>query len=154
MTPCSSQEAGDSSSSSFQVNWQGELFESDASPAGVEENLDTLVWIALREGEAVAEDIGEAEDAYVAKSSKVLEGSEEAGDNVWIRILQERFVPEEGTFGQSAHKDYLFYRQSEDAYIGIQSAEDDDRWTILKMDDYGEWLEKEIRIYVRMTTGL
>lgn len=50
--------------------------------------------------------------------------------------------------------DYLFYRQREDAYVGIQSAENNDLWTILKMADYGEWLEKEIRIYVRMTTGL
>ena len=147
-------ESADDSSVSFQVNWQGEIFESDASPAGVEENLDTLVWMALREGESVAEDVAADEDKYIPESDKALGDSGEAEDNVWVRVVQKEFVPEEGTFGQIAHKDYLFYRQGEDAYVGIQSAENNDLWTILKMADYGEWLEKEIRIYVRMTTGL
>lgn len=56
--------------------------------------------------------------------------------------------------GEISHKDYVFYRKDEDAYIGIQSAENGKRWMLLKMEDYGDWLEKEVKMYVRVATGL
>lgn len=78
----------------------------------------------------------------------------EAEYDVWVRIVQEAVQPESGSIGQIAHKDYIFYRQGEDAYIGVQSTENNGLWTIIKMVGYGDWLEKEIGIYIRMTTGL
>ena len=141
-------------SASYKVSWQGEMFDSDRAPAGFYDSLNTLVWMAYRGGDIIAEDLLADEDAYIAESIQVLEGSDEVEHDVWVRIVQEAVESESGSIGQSAHKDYIFYRQGEDAYIGIQSAENNELWTVIKMDDYGDWLEKEIRIYIRMTTGL
>lgn len=138
----------------FCVNRQGEIFDSASAPGGVDESLDTLVWMAFREGNIILEDVSAGENAYILESDKVLEGSEEIGDHVWIRIVQEVSTPQEGALGQVSHKDYIFYTEGEDAYVGIQSAEDTGLWTILEMPDYGKWLTKEIDIYVRKTTGL
>lgn len=139
---------------SYFVSYQGELFESSYAAAGIGETLDSFAWIAFREGEVIAEDLPAEENAYIAESAEVIEGSGEAGDNVWIRCVQEAFEPEEGSLGQTAHKDYIFYRQGNDVCVGVQSVEDNGLWTILKMPDYGDWLEKEIKIQIRMTTGL
>ena len=138
----------------FWVNRQGEIFDSTNAPGGVDESLDTLVWMAFRGGTVISEDMSAEENAFISESDRVLEGSEEAEDHVWIRIVQEPFTASEGSLGQVSHKDYIFYVQGEDAYVGVQSAEDTELWTILEMADYGDWLEKEIDIYVRMTTGL
>ena len=138
----------------FWVNRQGEIFDSTNAPGGVDESLDTIVWMAFRGGAIISEDMPVQENAYILESNKVLEGSEEAEDHVWIRIEQEASIPQEGSLGQVSHKDYIFYVQGEDAYVGVQSAEDTGQWTILEMTDYGDWLGKEIDIYVRMTTGL
>lgn len=138
----------------FWINRQGEVFDSTNAPGGVDESLDTLVWMAFREGTVISEDLSAKENAYISESDKVLEGSEETEGHVWIRIEQEASIPQEGSLGQVSHKDYIFYVQGEDAYVGVQSAEDTERWTILEMADYGDWLEKEIDIYIRMTTGL
>ena len=138
----------------FWVNRQGEVFDSANAPGGVDESLDTLVWMAFREGSIISEDLSAEENAYISESDKVLEGSEETEDHVWIRIEQETSVPQEGSLGQVSHKDYIFYVQGEDAYVGVQSAEDARLWTIIEMTDYGDWLGKEIDIYVRMTTGM
>ena len=138
----------------FWVNRQGEVFDSANAPGGVDESLDTLVWIAFRGGAIISEDQTAEENTYILESNKVLDGSEEVENLVWIRIEQEASISQEGSFGQVSHKDYIFYVQDEDAYVGVQSAEDAKLWTILEMTDYGDWLGKEIDIYVRMTTGL
>ena len=138
----------------FWVNRQGEVFDSTNAPGGVDESLDTIVWMAFRGGTIISEDLSAEENEYILESNQVLEGSEEAEDHVWVRIEQEAYIPQEGALGQVLHKDYIFYVQGEDAYVGVQSAEDTELWTILEMTDYGDWLKKEIDIYVRMTTGL
>ena len=138
----------------FWANRQGEIFDSTNAPGGVDESLDTLVWMAFREGTVISEDMSAEENAFIPESDRVLEGSEEVENHVWIRIEQEPFTASEGSLGQVSHKDYIFYVQGEDAYVGVQSAEDTELWTILEMADYGDWLEKEIDIYIRMTTGL
>ena len=138
----------------FWVNRQGEVFDSANAPGGVDESLDTIAWMAFRGGTIISEDLHAEENAYILESNKVLGSSEEVEDHVWIRIEQKVFIPQEGSLGQVPHKDYFFYVQGEDAYVGVQSAEDTEQWTILEMTDYGDWLGKEIDIYVRMTTGL
>lgn len=138
----------------YWANRHGEVFDSTNAPGGVDESLDTLVWMAFREGIIISEDLSAEENSYIMESDKVLEGFEEVEDHAWIRIVKEASVPKEGSLGQVSHKDYIFYVQGEDAYVGVQSAEETDLWTMLEMTDYGEWLEKEIDIYVRMTTGL
>lgn len=147
-------EAQDEGEKHYWVSWQKDVYNSDSAPGGVDESLDALVWMVFREGTLISEDQPADEDACISESIQVLNGLEETGDNLWIRVVQEPYIATGGVFGQVSHKDYVFYRQGEDAYIGVQSAEDDELWTLLKMADYGDWLEKEIKIYVRMTTGL
>ncbi|MCM1112114.1 MAG: M56 family metallopeptidase [Muribaculum sp.] len=144
----------ESAAERFWVNLEGELFDSGTDTAGFWESLDTFVWMALRGGEITEEELAAEENAYIVESARALEGSAEVEDRIWVRVVQAPVAVEEGTLGQTAHKDYLFYRQEADAYVGIQSAEDENLWTLVRMADYGDWLEKQIRIYIRMTTGL
>ena len=153
-TESESQEISVESEKHYWVNWQGEIFDGTSAPGGVDESLETFVWMAFRSGTVVAENQSAEEDLYVTESGQVLGGNEETSDTIWIRIEQESFIPDEGSLGQISHKDYIFYRQGEDAYVGVQSGEDTELWTILNMADYGDWLEKEIGIYIKMTTGL
>ena len=58
-----------------------------------------------------------------------------ASSHIWLREVQDAFTAEDGAMGEISHKDYVFYRKDEDAYIGIQSAENGKRWMLLKMED-------------------
>lgn len=106
------------------INRHGELYESGKDAAGLKESLDNLAWMAPRSGEVIVEDIEEQGNPYIAESIQAMEGlaEEDAEDAIWIRIVQDAVVPEKGTFGGMEHKDYLFYRHDESAYVCIQSA--------------------------------
>ena len=45
----------------FWVNRQGEIFDSASAPGGVDESLDTLVWMAFREGNIILKDVSAGE---------------------------------------------------------------------------------------------
>lgn len=135
------------------VNRHGDVFNSESDTAGVMATLKAFEWLVPRSsGECIADNLSAEENEFITESNKVLNGSEEAEDRVWIRIVQNSALPTEGS--TIPHKDFIFYVVGEDAYVGIQSPEDNDSWAIWKMPDYGDWLAKEIDIYIRMTTGL
>jgi cbb3-type cytochrome oxidase subunit 3 len=60
--------------------------------------------------------------------------------------------------GSEEHKEQakynveLVYIQDQDMYVGIQNS--NLKWEIWKLTGYGDWLEKEIRIFIRVVTGL
>lgn len=115
--------------------------------------LKAFEWLVPRsDGECIADNLSAEENEFITESNNVLNGSEEAENKVWIRIVQNPVLPTADS--TIPHKDFIFYVNGEDAYVGIQSPEDNNSWAIWKMPDYGDWLEKEINIYIRMTTGL
>ncbi|MCM1542731.1 MAG: hypothetical protein NC121_15915 [Blautia sp.] len=137
----------------FVINRHGEIFNDAKDAAGVKKTLEAFAWMAPRSsGECIAENMPAQDYGFIVESIDAVGGSEDAEDMVWLRIVQEPVIPEAGS--SASHKDYIFYREGDDACIGIQSAEDERLWTIWTMPGYGDWLEREIDIYLRMTTGL
>lgn len=80
-------------------------------------------------------------------------GCAQNNDNMALESDSEA-EPENAEVSNEDEKHYWVNRQGEDAYVGVQSAEDTEVWTILNMAGYGDWLEKEISIYIKMITGL
>lgn len=135
------------------VNRHGDVFNSEGDTVGIMATLKAFEWLVPRsDGECIADYLSAEENEFIAESINVLNGSEEAEDKIWIRIVQNPVLPTADS--TIPHKDFIFYVVEEDAYVGIQSSEDNNSWTIWKMPDYGDWLEKEVNIYIRMTTGL
>lgn len=135
------------------VNRHGDVFNSEGDTVGIMATLKAFEWLVPRsDGECIADNLSSEENEFIAESINVLNGSEEVEDKVWIRIVQNPVPPTADS--TIPHKDFIFYVVEEDAYVGIQSSEDNNSWIIWKMPDYGDWLEKEINIYIRMTTGL
>lgn len=52
-----------------------------------------------------------------------------------------------------SYKDILLYRDNEDAYLAWQMADDLNTWYLFQLSGYGEWLEKEVAIFMRCATG-
>ena len=135
------------------VNRHGDVINSEGDTVGVMATLKAFEWLIPRSsGECIAENLPAEENEFITDSINVLNGSEEAEDKVWIRIVQNPVLMTEGS--TIPHKDLLFYVVGEEAYVGMQSPAANDSWAIWKMPDYGDWLEKEINIYIRMITGL
>ena len=147
----------------YWLNRHGEIYDGDYAPAGLDKTFATMLWISTHEGEILGENVLGSDYPCIAESEKILQAAAE-GEKVWdmpgeislvwVRIEQEPLVLPEGSLGQTAHKDYIIYRDGEDAYVGYQSVEDGSKWTVSRIAGYGEWLERELDIFIRMTTGL
>ena len=55
---------------------------------------------------------------------------------------------------ETGHGDYLIYKHGDNGYLAIQSGEDRTKWTVWELPGYGEWLDKEVAMFIRMVTGL
>lgn len=149
------------------ICWEGGIETLSGCSTGLVDDISALAWLALRGGldmEAVSEDISENDNEWIRISNSLLDeeespslpeedGVSQDDSSVWVRIVQENVPPEAGT-AVTGHRDYLAYMQEEDAYIAVQSGGDNELWNVWKIPGYGNWLEKEIRIAVRVMTGL
>lgn len=141
----------------FYISYNGEIQQFDAeagSITGLIKNIKSLLWLAPRGGlemELISENISEQENVYIYKSINF----EDEGDSdlVWLRISDNANDEDQGT-GTSIpeNQDILVYIQQEDLYIGIQNS--NLKWQIWKLAEYGDWLEKEIKIFIRVATGI
>ena len=147
----------------YWLNRHGEIYDSDYAPAGLDKTFATMLWISTHEGEILGENVAGSDSPCIAEREKILQAAAEGAkvwdmpgevSLVWVRMKQEPLVLPEGSLGQTAHKDYIIYRNGEDAYVGYQSVEDGSKWTVIRIAGYGEWLERELDIFIRMTTGL
>ena len=147
----------------YWLNRHGEIYESSYAPAGLDKTFATMLWIATHQGEIVGEHLPDGDFPCIAESEQIREAAAEGQDtgdvpgavfHVWVRIVQEPFQATEGSFGQTAHKDTILYRDGEDLYVAFQSVEDTGKWTVSRIAGYGDWLEKELGIFIQMTTGL
>lgn len=114
---------------------------------------------ALKAGaaaEAEAEKVPERENPCLLESGSMADTGEilpsESG-LVWVRIIGGEDIDSgEGTSALE-HGDIAAYIQGEDVYIAAEAAEGD-LWDIWKLPGYGEWMEQEIRIFLRVMTGM
>lgn len=141
------------------LSFNGEIQGFEAESAGLVQNIVHLAWLAPRGGlgmEAEAEKVPEHENSCLLESGSMADTEEilpsESG-LVWVRITGGEDIDSgEGTSVQE-HGDIAAYIQGADVYIAAEAAEGD-LWDIWKLPGYGEWLEQEIRIFLRVMTGM
>lgn len=148
---------------SFDYKWENEvqIFDADAMEnTGMVENIETLAWIAPRGGAGI-DTVGieqiQSQNEYIVESSQYLNQDKEIinteGFDTWVRVVQEQVMPAKET-SETGHGDYLIYKHGDNGYLAIQSGEDRTKWTVWELPGYGEWLDKEVAMFIRMVTGL
>lgn len=151
------------SASRLIINWENEvqIFDADAMEnTGMVENIETLAWIAPRGGAGI-DTVGieqiQSQNEYIVESSQYLNQDKEIinteGFDTWVRVVQEQVMPAKET-SETGHGDYLIYKHGDNGYLAIQSGEDRTKWTVWELPGYGEWLDKEVAMFIRMVTGL
>lgn len=102
------------------------------------------------------------EDVGVKKQSELtfLQAGLEEGTSekafTYIRLVQTPFIPDEGV-NEFPRKDIVIYvdpKYPNDAFVGVQNPNKLEEWQIYKVNDYGNWLRKEIALYISLYTGL
>ena len=140
-TEISMQNATPAETEIFYISYNGEIQQFDAdNVTGLIQNIKSLAWLAPRGG---------LEYIYQSNNWENIEDS----NLVWLRISNLTDVQNKGE-GTSIpeNQDTLVYIQDQDMYVGIQNS--NLKWEIWKLTGYGDWLEKEIRIFIRVVTGL
>lgn len=99
----------------------------------------------------------QSQNEYIVESSQYLNQDKEIinteGFDTWVRVVQEQVMPAKET-SETGHGDYLIYKHGDNGYLAIQSGEDRTKWTVWELPGYGEWLDKEVAMFIRMVTGL
>ena len=141
------------------ISFNGEIQGFKADSSGLLQNIEQLAYLAPRGGlgmEMEAEKVPESKNPYLAESAGLTDMEEiltsESG-LVWVRLFCGSSADSgEGT-SVPEHGDIAAYVQEEDLYIAEETGEKD-LWNIWKLPGYGEWLEQEIRIFLRDMTGM
>ena len=166
LAACGQKDASTEEAQILLVHWEDGTDIFSGCGTGLLDDISSLAWLAPRRNfELIGDNITKEENEWIQKSSACLdpEGNplsfeeireaEEADDSFcWVRVVQEIVPPQEGTT-VTGYKDYLLYRQGEDACIAIQSPEDTSLWTVWRIPEYGNWLEHEL-LLLRMQLGL
>ena len=138
------------------ICWNNEVFSFENSSldiAGLYESVEALLWIAPRGGAGIDSEgnqIEAASNELIQLSENMASGDRIEEDVLLLRINREYAV--ENT--PMSYKDIVMYRDNEDAYLAWQMADDRNAWYLFRLPGYGEWLEKEVAIYMRCATGL
>lgn len=64
---------------------------------------------------------------------------------VFVRYYMESYIASDGV-NSIDHKDVVLIREGDDMIMAIQSPEDEENWSFLLVEDYGDWLLKEIEL--------
>ena len=143
-----------------------EVFHAVDKIPNIVNDIDTLLWIVPRGGAGISDEgksVLEKDNSIILESEGCLNQYQSSknedwygntdGKNLWIRVINVPYFPEEGV-NELGHKDIMIYQEGKDAYFALQDPENLEMWTIWQLPDYGVWLEKEIDMYLRVTTGL
>lgn len=138
----------------------------DANHHGIIWDIEDLLWIAPRggagiEGGGTEKNISELPIIKESETALIDDTTdwysfEVDTENLWIRLICAPYKPAQGE-NSIAHKDIMVYLDNDDnnnAYLGIQSPDDETEWTIIPLPGYGLWLAREIDMIMRRTTGL
>ena len=140
---------------SMLICWNNDVFSFENNSldiAGLYKNIEAMLWIALRGGAGINSEgnrIDAASNDFIQLSEKLTPGERLEENILLLRINRKNAV--ENT--SMSYKDILLYRDNEDAYLAWQMADDLNTWYLFQLSGYGEWLEKEVAIFMRCATG-
>lgn len=122
---------------------------------GLVSDVQDLLWIAYRGGAGI--DPAKAEERNTKDLEIVQESNESiVTEHTWIRLFYQPYKPPQG-MNDFGHQDIMVYSDPQnlhDAYLAIQDPDDQLKWKVFPIPEYGSWLQKEIEIFLRLTTGL
>jgi hypothetical protein len=155
------QRSNDGTQIGFKNDSKDRLF--TESTFAIVSDISNLSWIAIRGGSGFDFSV-QKKDAnqipIVLESNSIKTQNEsmwinsniKSGNN-WIRLYYQQG---EATNGNSLYKDVIMFldpNNSKDAILGLQSIKDN-KWEIVDLPNYGDWLMIEINMFIRLTTGL
>lgn len=140
---------------SMLICWNNDVFSFENSIldiAGLYKNIEAILWIAPRGGAGIDSEgnqIKAASNDFIQLSENLTSG-ERLEENVLLIRINRKYSVENTPM---SYKDVVMYRDNEDAYLAWQMADDPDIWHLFRLPGYGEWLEKEVAIFMRCATG-
>lgn len=142
--------------SNMLICWNNEVFSFENSSldiAGLYKNVDELLWIAPRGGAGIDSEGNQIEAASneLIQLSENMASGDKIEEDVLLLRLNRKYAVENTPM---SYKDIVMYRDNEDAYLAWQMAGDLNTWYLFRLPGYGEWLEKEVAIFMRCATGL
>ncbi len=102
--------------------------------------------------------VKDQKDISIVKASENTESIGKARDaSPWLRLYYDPYKPVQGV-NDMGHKDIIIYadnpQDTEDAYLLIQNPDNLTEWTVITLPGYGQWLQKEVDMLLRMKMGL
>lgn len=122
--------------------------------SGIILDIRDLLWVAPRGGAGIQPEIKQVELKELNKNLKNEDKIKDAFCSV--RLIYEPYRPKQG-MNDIAHKDLIIYINPDnvnDACFGIQHPDNQTKWDLYYLSDYGQWLKKEVDLLLRLHTGL
>lgn len=123
-------------------------------------DIQNLRWIAYRGGSGMdfRQVVKDQKDISIVKASENTESIEKARDgSPWLRLYYDPYKPVQGA-NDTGHKDIIICADNpqdpEDAYLLVQNPDNLTEWTVITLPGYGQWLQKEVDMLLRMKMGL
>ncbi|MBO9608785.1 MAG: hypothetical protein J7639_22715 [Paenibacillaceae bacterium] len=119
-------------------------------------NLTTLYNAAYRGLYNNAPERKNANEISLLADSEASQEGTAASSHIYIRLQRLAYVPEAGE-NAPASKDIIFYTDTNnpnDLNIAVQDPTNLQEWTVYQVSNYGDWLKKEIDIYIRGTRAM
>lgn len=127
-------------------NLRSMALRNEAGISGILQTTDDSVYSILSAAEeTITTDI--IDQGYISSDVK--------NNITWVRLLYNPYIPEIGVNDQP-HKDIVFAitgENLEDAYLIIQDPKASTVWNYMELEEYGQWLNREIDMLLAQTTG-
>lgn len=146
----------------IQKNW--DIFveekpgDSDGANQALIHNLQTIYAKAYRgffETSTGEPEMKTEEDfSFIKESLATKEGSTDTNFN-YVRLIQKPYIPQTGE-NAPPRKDLIFFidvTNPKDLYLAVQHPEKLKEWKVYLIEDYGNWLQKELDTYLWSTHG-
>lgn len=122
---------------------------------GLAEDEENLLWISSRGGAGI-ESNSVKQDA--SKIAEVQDSGKDSptSDSVWARFSYDPYIPASGE-NNWAHKDVMLFVDSgnaQNAVLAIQDPKELNKWSLVTLPGYGNWLKKEVDVLLRMAKGI
>jgi len=121
---------------------------------GIRSDIQDLLWVAPRGGAGIKPEVKQVE---AKELDRVLKNGDKMKDAFClVRLIYEPYRPGQG-MNDLAHKDLIIYTDPgnvNDAYLGVQNPDNQTKWDLYRLPDYGQWLKKEVDLFLRISKGL